>query len=268
MADESPLKPFYSVLVLAFVCSALVAGAVVGLQPLQEANRQLDRKKNILAAAGLYREDQPIDRLFAGVETRVVELATGRYVPEDRLAPESYNQLKAALSSELGRSLDAAEDLARIRRLEKYSLVYLVKQGETVQQYILPVRGKGLWSTMFAYVAVDADLNRIRGVAFYEHGETPGLGGEVENSRWQRLWQGKRIYAESGEVGIKVVKGKAADERRPGRLRDRRPVRGQPDDPGGRPAAPLLVRRRRFQTIFQTIAAGGDIQWLRAPGNC
>lgn len=212
MADESPLKPFYSVLILAFVCSALVAGAVVGLQPLQEANRQLDRKKNILAAAGLYREDQPIDRLFAGVETRVVELATGRYVPEDRLAPESYNQLKAALSSELGRSLDAAEDLARIRRLEKYSLVYLVKQGETVQQYILPVRGKGLWSTMFAYVAVDADLNRIRGVAFYEHGETPGLGGEIENSRWQQLWQGKRIYAESGEVGITVVKGKAATD--------------------------------------------------------
>ena len=159
-----------------------------------------------------YREDQPIDRLFAGVETRVVELATGRYVPEDRLAPESYNQLKAALSAELGRSLDAADDLARIRRLEKYSLVYLVKQGETVQQYILPVRGKGLWSTMFAYVAVDADLNRIRGVAFYEHGETPGLGGEIENSRWQRLWQGKRIYAESGEVGIKVVKGKAATD--------------------------------------------------------
>jgi len=57
MADASPLKPFYSVLVLAFVCSALVAGAVVGLQPLQEANRQLDRKKNILSAAGLYRED-------------------------------------------------------------------------------------------------------------------------------------------------------------------------------------------------------------------
>jgi Na+-transporting NADH:ubiquinone oxidoreductase subunit C len=65
---------------------------------------------------------------------------------------------------------------------------------------------------MIASVAVDADLNRIRGVAFYEHGETPGLGGEVENSHWQRLWQGKRIYADSGEVGIRVVKGKAAED--------------------------------------------------------
>lgn len=211
MADESPLKPFYSVLVLALVCSTLVAGAVVGLQPRQEANRQLDRKKNILAAAGLYREDRPIDQLFAGIETRIVELATGRYVPADQLAPESYNQLKAALSADLGRSLDAAEDLARIRRLEKYSLVYVVIQDGKAAQYVLPVRGKGLWSTMFAYVAVDADLNRIHGVAFYQHGETPGLGGEVENRHWQRLWQGKRIYADSGEVAIRVVKGKAAE---------------------------------------------------------
>ncbi len=210
MADESPLKPFYSVLVLAFVCSALVAGAVVGLQPMQEANRQLDRKRNILAAAGLYRQDQPIDRLFAGIETQVIELATGRYVPENQLVPESFNQLKAALSSDMGRDLEAKEDLARIRRLEKYSLVYLVKKGETVEQYILPVRGKGLWSTMFAYVAVGADLNSIRGVAFYEHGETPGLGGEVENARWQGLWQGKKIYKGDGAIGLQVVKGKAA----------------------------------------------------------
>lgn len=211
MADESPYKPFYSVLILAFFCSALVAGAVVGLQPKQEANRQLDRKKNILAAAGLYRQDQPIDQLFAAIETKIIELATGAYVPEDRLSPKNYNQLKAALSADMGNSLAAKEDLARIRRLEKYSLVYLVKKGETVEQFILPVRGKGLWSTMFAYVAVDADLQTVRGVAFYEHGETPGLGGEVENSRWQGLWQGKKIYTETGDIGLQVVKGKAAE---------------------------------------------------------
>lgn len=211
MAEESPLKPFYSVLVLAFVCSALVAGAVVGLKPIQEVNRQIDRQKNILLAAGMYQEGESIDKLFAGVETRIVELATGRYVPEDQLAPETYNQLKAALSQDMGRGLDAGEDLARIRRLEKYSLVYLAKKDDAIEQYILPVRGKGLWSTMFAYVAVDADLNTIRGVAFYEHGETPGLGGEVENRHWQALWQGKKIYRDTGEIGLQVVKGRAAE---------------------------------------------------------
>lgn len=211
MAEGPPLKPFYSVLVLAFACSALVAGMVVGLKPLQEANRQIDRKKNILAAAGLYRPDAPIDELFSTIETRVVELASGRFVDPARIQPQTYDQLKAALGNTTGSSLTTEQDLARIRRLEKYSLVYLAKKGDRIDQVILPVRGKGLWSTMFAYVAVDAGDKTIRGVAFYEHGETPGLGGEVENSHWQGLWQGKRIYAGDGEVGLRVVKGRAAE---------------------------------------------------------
>ncbi len=115
------------------------------------------------------------------------------------IRPETYKQLKAALSDDTGRQLSSTEDRARLRRLEKYSLVYLVKDGAKVQQFILPVRGKGLWSTMFAYVALDGDLTTIRGISFYEHGETPGLGGEVENTRWQDGWRGKRVYDESGQ---------------------------------------------------------------------
>ncbi len=65
MAEESAARPFYSVLILALVCSALVAGAAVGLRPLQEANRQLDQKKNILRAAGLYRPEGDVEEQFA-----------------------------------------------------------------------------------------------------------------------------------------------------------------------------------------------------------
>ena len=111
-----------------------------------------------------------------------------------------------------GRKLSEEEDIARLRRLEKYSLVYLVKDGDKIKQIILPVRGKGLWSTMYAYVALDGDLNTIRGVSFYEHGETPGLGGEVENRSWQKGWQGKEVYNDSGEMDLQFVKGKAAGE--------------------------------------------------------
>ena len=70
MAEENAAKPFYSVLVLAFVCSALVAAAAVGLRPQQEANRVLDRKKNILYAAGLYEEGKTIEQMFAPIETK------------------------------------------------------------------------------------------------------------------------------------------------------------------------------------------------------
>jgi Na+-transporting NADH:ubiquinone oxidoreductase subunit C len=209
MGKEPAAKPFYSVLLLAFVCSALVSGAAVGLRPLQEANRQLDQKKNILRAAQLYDENKSIDTLFSVIETKIVELATGEFVPENQLSPESYNQLKAALSSDLGRPLDRKDDLAGLRRLEKYSLVYLVKDEDKTTQVILPVRGKGLWSTMYGYVSLDADLTTIRGISFYEHGETPGLGGEIENEKWLAGWQGKKMYSPENNLALQVVKGKA-----------------------------------------------------------
>ncbi len=211
MAEENPAKPFYSVLILAFICSALVAGTAVGLRPLQEANRQLDKKKHILYAAGLFKEGESIKKMFSPIETKIVDLATGEFVPETTVSSESYNQLKAALSDESGRNLTSEEDIAKLRRLEKYSLVYLVKENGRISQIILPVRGKGLWSTMYAYVALDGDLSTIRGVSFYEHGETPGLGGEVENKKWQNGWRGKKIYDDGGKVALQVVKGKSAD---------------------------------------------------------
>jgi len=209
MADEHPLKPFYSVLVLAFACSALVAAAAVGLRPLQEANRTLDQKKNILAAANIYQENIPVTEQFEAIEARVIELDSGMFVEPEKIDPSSFNQLAAALSDETGSPLDRSDDSAGIRRQEKYSLVYLVKDNGEIDQIVLPVRGKGLWSTLFAYVAIDADLTTIRGVSFYEHGETPGLGGEVANPRWQKGWQNKKLFSAEGELEFAVVKSGA-----------------------------------------------------------
>jgi len=210
MAEDSVAKSYYSVLVLAFVCSFLVSAAAVGLRPMQEANRLQDQKKNILYAAGLYEAGTSVEKLFSPIETRIVDLTSGRYVPAGQLAPGSYNQLKAALSEAGGRLLPKKQDLAGLHRLEKYSLVYLVKKNNKISQIILPVRGKGLWSTMYAYVAIDADLTTVRGVSFYEHGETPGLGGEIENRQWEAGWQGKKLYGQNGRMKLRVVKAGSA----------------------------------------------------------
>ena len=82
-----------------------------------------------------------------------------------------------------------------------------MRDGEQLQQLILPVHGKGLWSTMYGFVSLASDLTTVRGFSFYEHGETPGLGGEIDNPNWKQQWQGKRIYGENGELRIEVVKG-------------------------------------------------------------
>lgn len=212
MANDNPAKPFYSVLVLAFVCSAMVAAAAVGLRPLQEENKQLDQKKHILYAAGLFDAAKTVDEMFIGIQTRIVDLASGEFVSEEKIPPEQYQQVKAAFTEKMSRPLSNEEDIARIRRLENYSLVYLVKKNGELQQIILPVRGKGLWSTMYAYVAVAADGSTIKGVSFYEHGETPGLGGEIENKNWRSKWVDKEIYGDSDspeKVALRFAKGTA-----------------------------------------------------------
>ncbi|MFK5926874.1 MAG: Na(+)-translocating NADH-quinone reductase subunit C [Desulfuromusa sp.] len=212
MADITAYKPYYSVLILAFFCSLLVGSAAVGLRPLQEKNKQQDRRKNILMAAGLYDSTRTVADLFGNIETRIVDLKSGAFVSAATVSPGGFDQLKAAMSEELGRPLTKAEDIAGIRRIEKYSRVYLVTDDDTVRRVILPIRGKGLWSTLYGYIAIEGDMSTVSGISFYEHGETPGLGGEIENRRWQSGWQGKKIYNQSNEEVLVVGQKKSQGE--------------------------------------------------------
>ncbi|NOX25599.1 MAG: Na(+)-translocating NADH-quinone reductase subunit C [Deltaproteobacteria bacterium] len=207
MARDSALKPFYSALLLAFVCSFLVSSASVGLHSRQQANQQLDRQKNILRAAGLYREGIPVAQLFAAIDSRIIDLRSGKFVSVKEINPKKFDQRQAVNNPKISHSLAKSTDIAGLRRLEDYSWVYLVKKDNKISQVILPIRGSGLWSMMYGYLALNSDLNTIRGITFYEHGETPGLGGEIENPAWQAGWQGKKIYNQSGKVDFKVVKG-------------------------------------------------------------
>jgi Na+-transporting NADH:ubiquinone oxidoreductase subunit C len=94
--------------------------------------------------------------------------------------------------------------------------VYVVK-NETggVERLILPVHGAGLWSTLYGFLALDSDLNTVGGLKFYQHAETPGLGGEVDNPNWRAIWNGKVIFDEAGRPSIQLVKG-GVDHSAPG----------------------------------------------------
>lgn len=192
-------------LVLCLVCSVIVSAAAVLLKPAQEANKTLDRKRNILAAAGMLDESKTIDEQFAQIITRVVDLRTGKF--SDDIDPEKYNAKKAAKDAARSEKLTADQDLAKIGRRENYAVVYLVESApDQFNKIILPVRGYGLWSTLYGFVALEADGNTIAGLGFYEHGETPGLGGEVDNPRWKSIWPGKQVYrGDSVEIGL--IKG-------------------------------------------------------------
>lgn len=205
MAKDTPRHNFTVTAILAIICSLLVALTAVGLGERQRRNRELDRQRNILAVTGRYDPALSIEEAFAAIETRLIDLETGEYVDDEELA--DYDQRRATSTPELSSAVPGDEDIAGVSRKEKYSWVYLVKDGEAVQQVVLPIRGQGLFSTLYAYLSLDADLETVRGISFYEHGETAGLGAEVENPAWTALWPGKRLYDENGEVRLSVVKG-------------------------------------------------------------
>ncbi len=208
MANNDTIKKTITVtLLLCIVCSVIVSTAAVLLRPAQETNKALDFKRNILSAAGLMEEGRSIEEIFEErVTTKVVDLETGEFT--DAVDPSTYDQRKAAKDPSRSLPLSGEEDIAGISRRERYSIVYLVEnqQGD-LQSIILPVRGYGLWSTLYGFLALEEDAKTVVGLGFYEHAETPGLGGEIDNPDWKSLWPGKVVYDQQGDVAVSVAKG-------------------------------------------------------------
>jgi Na+-transporting NADH:ubiquinone oxidoreductase subunit C len=190
---------------LCVVCSVIVSTAAITLRPLQEANKTLNKKRNILLAAGLLPEGADVERAFEQVQARVVDLATGEYV--EGADPSQYDPQAAARDPKLSVAIPPDEDLAKIRRRARRATVYLVHDNGRLRSIILPVYGAGLYSTLYGFVALAGDGDTVRGLRFYEHGETPGLGGEIDNPRWLAQWPGKQVYDKEGRLRIAVVKG-------------------------------------------------------------
>lgn len=202
---------------LCIVCSVIVATAAVQLRGIQKANQLIDQRKNVLIAAGLFNSKEnslaDVEPLFDQyIERELIELGTGKVVGPSEVDPEQYSQRDAPKDPELSEPVEPREGLGGIKRREKYSFVYLVRsESGEIEQVVLPVYGKGLWSTLYGFLAIDTDGETVRGISFYEHGETPGLGAEVENPRWQEIWNGKKLYNEEGEPVIRVTKGKVSE---------------------------------------------------------
>ncbi|CAK2143179.1 Na(+)-translocating NADH-quinone reductase subunit C [Vibrio crassostreae] len=204
--NDSIKKTLFVVIALSLVCSIIVSTAAVVLKPKQQANAVLDQQTKILEVAGIELVGN-IPALYAeNIEPRLVDFATGDFVDGDAAA---YDQRKAAKDPAQSIKLSAEDDIAKIIRRANTGTVYLVKDGAETSKVIIPVHGNGLWSMMYAFVAVETDGNTVSGITYYEQGETPGLGGEVENPTWRAQFVGKKLFDENHKPAIQVVKGGA-----------------------------------------------------------
>ncbi|MBT8079165.1 MAG: Na(+)-translocating NADH-quinone reductase subunit C [Gammaproteobacteria bacterium] len=191
---------------VSFVCSILVAGASVLLKPRQAKNEELYRQRIVLDVAGLYEPGIDIDDTFStNVAVRLVDLSSGNFV--DTPDASTFDPVAAAQNPDLSTPVPSGLDIAGIRRRANYAPIYIVEGPAADRQIILPVHGYGLWSTMYGFLALDSDGTTVRGLQFYEHAETPGLGDQIDDGGWQAQWRGKQLFDESGAVRLTVIRG-------------------------------------------------------------
>ncbi|MEY8213498.1 MAG: Na(+)-translocating NADH-quinone reductase subunit C [Colwellia sp.] len=202
------------VFIVCLVCAALVSISAVGLKPLQQANKLLDKQTKILEASGLLEKagasldaNSIVATYDKFVTAKMIDLDSGAIINGDT---DMFDE--RADARDTSKSIKPKNDMAGINRRANHAVIYLVKNDAgQLDTIVLPIVGSGLWDLMYGFVGLAPDLNTVRSVVYSDLKETPGLGAEVLNPKWKALWPGKKIYNEQGEAVIKLVKGGAKE---------------------------------------------------------
>ena len=185
-------------IVITVASSLVLSLAYTSLKSIQDINIIVDKQKNVLKSLGFNSElmtaSEIQQKYFNTIEEIVVDL-NGNVVRNI-----SHEDLIFKENGKTGESIYKIND-------SRYLPVF-----KSLDSYVFPISGKGLWSTLFGFFALEKDMNTVKGITFFKHKETPGLGGEVDKEWFQNNFKGKKIFNNYNElVSISVVKGKASD---------------------------------------------------------
>ena len=213
------LKAFSVVLGVSLVCSFLVTSTIVLLEQRRAHNKLAHKIESLLALAEIPvgAEADPVQIYRSHIRPMLVDLESGRVAKPGAFRMDDlivYDIERMARHPEHAVIIPRDLDLADIKRRPRYLPVYLRMADPGFTHLILPIYGRGLWSTLYGYLALKSDLVTIAGIGFYEHKETPGLGGEVDSPRWKASWPGKQAFDEQGRLAIRVMQG-SVDPRQP-----------------------------------------------------
>ena len=174
---------------ICLVCSLVVSYTAVGLRDLQNENKLNDERKKILQSANMYDSGSSIASQFEKLEMRYVDFSSGKIIDSyENFNIETYNQIATTRNPLLSSKVPTSEDIAIIKNRENVGKFYIARnENGELDKIILPIRGYGLWGTLFGYISIENDFNTVAGLEFYSHKETPGLGAEVDNPKWKSL---------------------------------------------------------------------------------
>ncbi|MBL4576115.1 MAG: NADH:ubiquinone reductase (Na(+)-transporting) subunit C [Opitutaceae bacterium] len=202
MKIKEDLRTIRFAVIICVICSLLISTTVAVLKQRQDDNVELDRRINVLKAFG-----QPIvDAEGSPLSKEAVDLVFAAHIEEILIDKETGSLLEGLTSEDIPRNERNAKSSKDRTMLPLYRWT---ENGEIVQ-YSFPVSGLGLWSMIYGYLAVDSTLTEFSGITFYKHGETPGMGAEVEKAWFQDQFKGK-VFFTAGDLQRFEVKREGAD---------------------------------------------------------
>ena len=207
--NESIVKTIGVAFAVCLICSLVVSASAVSLRDLQKENKLNDKRIKILQVADIYDPNISIAERFSELESKFIDFNTGLMMDEyNNFSIDDYDQIVVTKDPNLSSKVPTSEDIAIIKNRENVGKIYILRDEiGTIDKLILPIRGYGLWGTLYGYISIEDDFNTVSGIEFYDHKETPGLGAEVDNPKWKAQWKGKKIYKDN-KVNLAVIKGK------------------------------------------------------------
>jgi Na+-transporting NADH:ubiquinone oxidoreductase subunit C len=167
MKDNTRIIGF--TVVLAVICSLLLAGSTLFTAPYRQANERAEEVRTFLSVLGAPVEGLSNSRELLALFNRAVRVKSLGPLTLYEYFPESGSSDKPAALA-------------------------------------VPFTGMGLWGPIKGVLALEPDLRTIKAISFYQQEETPGLGGEIGADWFRRQFQNKRIVSAEGKAGFRVLK--------------------------------------------------------------
>lgn len=233
---------------LCLLCALILSTLSTVLKEPQERAEELNRSKEMLIAARIYnqegyfqildqngefvpakydkggllipgtKKDVPsTDQIFEVYQTRIYAFLVDSEGKETSFDEQGMNKNEYILENKKKGYANLPLKLIYKVSPNGVDAFQMEKKGISPDCYIVPVNGFGLWDAIYGYLAFEGDGMTVRGISWYEHKETPGLGANITNTQWQKQFLNKRLFLEgSGDLefvplGITVVRGKVEE---------------------------------------------------------
>ncbi len=231
--------------VLSLICALILSLLASALEKPKEVAKELDRSKQMMIAAKLLSHEGyfvTLDKDGKYIPARLTN--DNEFVPDPNKPIATQSELLQVYDSRLIPAL--TNDKGEVKTFKEvginekqyantyrksgyykqpWKLIYKIMPAKAAGDakpigYVIPVNGYGLWDAIYGYLALDPDADTVMGTTWYDQKETPGLGANISEEYWQKLFDGKRIFQPGADgktdfktapLGITVVKGKVSE---------------------------------------------------------